>query len=268
MTEPGIYRNLPFDEYRAIPAINPSSAVDMLRSPKHYKWRRDNPQPATKPQEFGTAIHCAVLEPDEFSKRYVFWPEARRGSAWTEFKAAHADVGILTQGEYDTCLAARDSVRAHPAAGPLLDGLAPDDTEVSVVWDCLQTGMRCKGRVDTALYYPPRIILDLKTTGIDISDDYALRREASTLHWDIRLAAYQDGISTFTGTTPDVKVIVVEQKPPHDVRVLNVNDAVLSFGWDKWVRLLGQIRESEESGHWPGCHDEETDLHVWMDGEV
>ena len=264
MTTPGIYRNMPFADYQAIDAHNPSSVLKMAVSAKHYDYFRTHPQTETAPMRLGTAIHCAVLEPGQFAIRYGWWDGARRGKAYNDFCDENEGKAILSRTEFDQCLVIRRSIRAHPVAGPLLDGpfSTPDRAEVSIVWNDRQTGLKCKSRIDLIL---PGVIVDLKTVGYSLADDYAIRRNATKLGWHISMGARQDGIDTLSGEVPECKLILVEQKPPHDVRVMNIDDAVLSQGQDKWYALLERVKDCERTGHWPGCSETETNLNVWLD---
>ena len=264
MTAPGIYRELPFEDYRAIDALNPSRVLRARISPLQFDYDRHNPREATGPMRFGSAVHCSVLEPDQFPLRYCIWTGGRRaGAEYKVFMDANEGHEILTEDEYAACCHARNAARQHPVAGRLLSAGDPCDREVSLVWNDRQTGLLCKGRADMLL----PMIIDLKTTRIKVADDRAITRIASNMGYHISLAAYQDAVSTLTSEMPAVKVIFVEQLPPHDVRVLNVPNAVLAQGWDEWQRLLGQIAECEQSGVWPGCAALETDLAVYTDAE-
>ena len=205
-------------------------------------------------------MHCAVLEPDEFVKRYVIWSGGRRaGNDYKQFCAVNEGKEVLTTLEYDQCLAARDSAYRHPVAGKLLSARNTDDREVAVVWRDGMTGLLCKGRIDLLL---PGVITDLKTTRVKVADDRALTRVASNFGYHISLAAYQGGVSDVTGEIPGVKLIFVEQTPPHDVRVLTMDNALIA-GWDRWQSLLKDVLECSTSGVWPGCSDKESELKVW-----
>lgn len=265
--QPGIYPGLSWADYRAIPAWNPSLVKSARISMKQVQYWRTHPMPITPAMRLGSAVHCAVLEPDEFARRYVVWNEAKRGNIYKTFKAACRVSGqtILGPSDYNTCLAARDSAMAHPVAGDLLSLLTPKNTEVSIVWVCRVTGLLCKGRIDGYLEGAGTLIIDLKTTGTKIAEERRLKGIATDKGYHISLAAYQDGISTLTGEIPDTKILFVEQNAPWDVRVMSIKDALVP-GHDRWVSYLARIRECEESGVWPGCSEEESELHVWDEG--
>ena len=266
ITTPGIYPDLDFDEYLAIPAWNPSSVVPGLVSMKKLHYLKTHPKQSTPAMDFGSAIHCAVLEPDQFPLRYCVWTGGRRsGHIYDAFCDANEGKTSLTEDQYQTCLDARDSARSHVLAGELLDVSELDSTELSIVWVDRHSGLLCKGRIDLYLVGIGTAIIDLKTTGKEVANERALRYVASDLHYDVRLAAYQDGISTLTGTIPDCKLLFVEQKPPHDVRVMPMEHSLVQ-GYDDWQRVLGQIVECTRTGIWPGCSDTEDELKVWETG--
>lgn len=63
------------EEYRTLPGLNFSGLKHLAVSPLRYWYHCVNPdRPADEPtpqMRFGSAVHCAVLEPDEFGKRYA-----------------------------------------------------------------------------------------------------------------------------------------------------------------------------------------------------
>ena len=259
--KPGIYRNLSWEQYRAIDAWNPSSVLPGRISMLEVDYQRRHPKQTTTGMRFGSAVHCAVLEPDLFPLQYCMWDGIRRGNKYDEFVDANVGREVLTLEEYDRCLAARDSARRHPVAGPLLSMGDPEDAEVSLVWNDYHTGLLCKSRADLLL----PMIIELKTTTGKVADNRGLTRIASNFGYHTALAAKQDGVNTLTGETASAKIIFVEQKAPHDTRVMNISDAVMAQGYDEWQRLLEQIKGCVETGIWPGCDSGESDLVVWAD---
>ena len=262
MTSPGIYRNLSWDEYRAIDAWNPSSVLPGRVSALEIDYQRRHPKQSTPQMRFGSAVHCAVLEPDQFPLRYCMWEGRRAGAKYDEFRDVNEGKEVLTLSEYDACLAARDSARKHPVASRFLTAGETEDAEVAVVWEDIHTGLLCKSRIDLLLL----TIIDLKTTKTKVADDRALTRIASRFGYHISMAARQDAISTLTGETPDVKLIFVEQLPPYDVRVKSLPDIVMGQGYDIWQNLLSMVADCERTGIWPGCDAGESELQVWDEG--
>lgn len=70
---PGIYQDVPFEQYASWRAINSGVVKWMKVSPKHGQAalngeiRSDD----TRSMKLGRAIHCRILEPDTFADRFV-----------------------------------------------------------------------------------------------------------------------------------------------------------------------------------------------------
>lgn len=70
--KPGIYDNIPNEEYHSGPGVSKSQLDLIRRAPAVYKASIDgelNREP-TAQQSLGTAFHCLILEPERFSKEY------------------------------------------------------------------------------------------------------------------------------------------------------------------------------------------------------
>ncbi|EAA8710660.1 exonuclease VIII, partial [Salmonella enterica] len=85
--QPGIYYDIPNEAYHAGPGVSKSQLDDIADTPAIYLWRKNAPVDTekTKILDTGTAFHCRILEPEEFSKRFIIAPEFnRRTSAGKE----------------------------------------------------------------------------------------------------------------------------------------------------------------------------------------
>jgi len=84
-------------EYHALTAIGHSSIVKAMRSPAHYKEAVDNPKAPTPAMELGTAVHAAILEPENFRKEYSVFDESLLAgtlSSLDDYKAAATELSI------------------------------------------------------------------------------------------------------------------------------------------------------------------------------
>lgn len=70
--KPGVYEGISNAEYHGGPGISKSGLDLVHRSPMHYNAvvTADNDRTPTPAQEIGTAVHMAILEPEEFAKTY------------------------------------------------------------------------------------------------------------------------------------------------------------------------------------------------------
>src|SRR5262245_8459627 len=68
--DPGVYPNVPMEAYHRWNAVSNSRLTKLDRSPAHLLAYLTEPPEDTKATAEGRAIHCAVLEPDDFVNRY------------------------------------------------------------------------------------------------------------------------------------------------------------------------------------------------------
>lgn len=109
--------------------LSSSDIATLLRSPYEYF----NPVPqATEPAHYkiGSAVHCAVIEPAEYLKRYCLFPEHSRPETdkgmtsnknkawkqWTVDKHKNAGIYFITEKEQETIAKYKKSVETNPEA--------------------------------------------------------------------------------------------------------------------------------------------------------
>lgn len=78
--KPGIYYGLSNEAYHAGPGISKSQLDDIAINPAVYLWRKHAPVDVEKTAalDMGSALHCLLLEPEEFDKRFVVAPSFNR----------------------------------------------------------------------------------------------------------------------------------------------------------------------------------------------
>lgn len=249
-----IHHGMPEAVYRAVPAISPSGAKHLARSPAHYRAAIDTPAEETAAQRTGRAAHYAVLEPDTFATRCVPAPEISKRSnagkaAHEEFAAQHPGCTILTASEYATAEAISAAVRAHPLIPALLAGA---EIESSLFWTNPETGAACKGRPDALRFYGDggATVLDLKTT-LDASPG-AFARAVLNYGYHVQAAAYLEGLRTLGYEARDFIVIAVEKSPPYCCAIYRMPDAAIELGAKRWREACALFAECTERGEWPG----------------
>jgi hypothetical protein len=249
--------------YAEIQAVNFSTLKNMNVSPAHYRYWVDRAVPETDAMTIGSAVHVAVLEPDKFPLRFMVWEGGvRRGKEWEMFKVAAGDRGILKPDEYQTCLDIRDAVRGHERAGELLvSGIS----ELTIQWTDETTGMACKGRID--YLNAANVLIDLKTTR---DAGGAFLNQAARMLYHVQMAWYRDALRACKRSVAETKFIAVENKPPYDVMVYDIPDAVLKQGRDRYQGWMLKLQECRLADKWPGrCPDWEVPfvLPEWASGE-
>ena len=165
------------------------------RSPNHYIQYLTGPRKASKAMAFGSALHCAVLEPDEFDSRYAIAPKLDKRT--TAGKQAHAAF-----------------VEAVDRCGPAMEML-----EQALAFEQVRTepinGVPFKGIADIV---GPDFVADLKTAQDGSPNGF--QRSAANLHSHLQAAAYRR-----LWHVPNFFWIVVETEAPWNVVVYKQDDA-------------------------------------------
>ena len=215
--------------------LSVSALKAFKRSPNHYIQYLSGPRTQSKAMAFGSAIHCALLEPNLFDDRYVVSPKFdKRTKAGKEraltFAAQNTEKSIIQQDEWDNLVLVRDAVRATPEAMDLLrDAVAFEQVRQEPIM-----GIPFKGIADIV---GPYWVADLKTTRDASPGGFA--RSAHQLHYHLQGAAYKRlwGVQDFYW-------IAVENAAPWNVSVYRQDeesaeraDALLLQligAWDAW----------------------------------
>ena len=119
----GVYHDITNEEYHSGPAVSKSQLDDIAISPAVYQWKKSAPVDEEKltALDMGTALHCLLLEPEEFDRRFIVAPQFNRRTAagnssrWCREPLQRLDRCILQKGT-------RPAVRA--CTGPVLCGIA------------------------------------------------------------------------------------------------------------------------------------------------
>jgi len=255
---PGIYRNVPFADYRAWPLPSMSVFKAGRSSALHMKAAMEGErQPPSDEMLLGTALHCAVLEPELMPQRVACWTGPRRvGREWDSFREQNSDRVILTSGMYENLVGMTQALRRHPVLKQFQSTI--EDVEVSAV-STVRSGdnaVQAKARADALL---PDVVLDLKSVRSGDPDQFA--RQAGALGYHIQGAHYCQsfGRSRFILAT-------VENHPPYDVVVYEMDQAFLDKGRSELERLAGIYAYCVKYDDWRGRSDELETLEMpeWM----
>jgi hypothetical protein len=250
---------MPFEEYAAAPGLNGSSLVHLRRSPMHYRYMADNPQPPTDAMRLGTATHRLILEPERVGD-FAVWglleeEKVRRGKVWDNFQELNKDAAmIVTVAERDAMVGMAVGARKNLPIKKYAD--TKGRCEVSMFWRDQITGRRYKGRVDKIS--DGHIISDLKTC---VScQPRMFGAQSYKLGYHIKMAMYWSGYRAITGTEPKMKLLAIEKKPPYESVVYRVTKDVIIQGLEEWQTLERTLDECEKTNHWPAAYEDETDL--------
>ena len=192
--KPGIYLNMPNEDYHAGPGISKSGLWTISqKTPAHYRhaeYERKNHL------DLGDATHIAILEPEDFEKRVHRGPVDRRGNKCSDLVEASTLKGsdmfgkvILTESDYDSVLTVRDAVHANSWLNGIISG-GKAMKEASGYFIDQPTSELCRVRPD--LYREDiKLILDIKTTTSAHPDAFA--KAVTSYGYHAQEAFYTDG---------------------------------------------------------------------------
>ncbi|QGY29800.1 PD-(D/E)XK nuclease-like domain-containing protein [Pantoea cypripedii] len=258
--EPGIYYDISNEDYHSGPGISKSQLDDIAINPAIFQWRKDAPEDEEKKDalNMGTALHCLLLEPDEFDKRFIVAPEFNRRT--NEGKASEKTFFEDCSGMGMTVMDAeqgrklklmRASALAHPAARWLLE--AEGHCEASIFWNDVDTGELCRIRPDKFLSGQP-VVVDVKK----VADMSRFARHVEEFRYHVQDAYYREGFSHQFGEYPLFVFIAVSESIDcgrYPVRTFQLTEEDVSVGDALFRRDLAVYHECRQSGNWGGIEE-------------
>lgn len=235
--------NMRAADYHAHHAVSKSLLDQIARSPMHARAYLDGVRPEPTPAMlFGTALHCAVLEPARFAVDYAVLEGDRRTSvgkaAYAELQARGATV--ISRADSDAISTMVKAVRHHPVASKLLrDGRA----EQSVFWNDPVTGLQCKCRPDW--WTENGTLLDIKTT--EDASPAGFARSMAAYRYHVQAAHYMAGVQA-----ERFLFLAIEKKAPYAVAIYELDAESLDIGRRLRMRDLQTFASCDEFGVWPG----------------
>jgi hypothetical protein len=251
----GVFPGLAYDAYARMPGLRSSYLRLFRRSALHARMEYLHPRPPTRVLDLGSAIHCAVFEPEAFESRYVRGLGIdRRSNAnkakWAEFEAAHAGKGILDWDDWATAGAVREAVWSQPWAAALLGGKGSN--ELSVGWRDPETMALCKARVDrfAADFDGFPTVCDLKSTRN--AERGLFVRDIAAYDYHLQAAFYLDGLDANASRFRQWLWIVVEKHPPYGCALYMPDEEMLEAGRVQYRAAIERHLQCERERTWPG----------------
>lgn len=278
-------KKISFSEYTKSPELNMSSLCNMLKSPAHFQWAKQNPKDS-KSLVKGRAVHTLVLEPEIFWDTYAVEPRK------SDYKYVTADdlkpllekLGLKAQKTKDKTIA---SIVEHEEVSKEdldqiydldLAKISASEKEIltyteysearaiseSVLKSPKINNMLKKGLAEQSLFLEvlgvpmkfrpdlmaPDFIVDLKTCRS--CSERAFQGDFIAYNYDLKLASYQYACEQITGKKPQVIVLAAETVDEYDYQVFKIDQDFLDIGLKKFFKLLEQYKECVEKNEWPG----------------
>ncbi|EEZ6059040.1 exodeoxyribonuclease VIII [Escherichia coli O1] len=254
--EPGIYYGISNENYHAGPGVSKSQLDDIADTPALYLWRKNAPVDTTKTKtlDLGTAFHCRVLEPEEFSNRFIVAPEFnRRTTAGKEEEKAFlmecASTGktVITAEEGRKIELMYQSVMALPLGQWLVESAG--HAESSIYWEDPETGILCRCRPDKII---PEFhwIMDVKTT----ADIQRFKTAYYDYRYHVQDAFYSGGYEAQFGVLPTFVFLVASTTVEcgrYPVEIFMMGEEAKLAGQQEYHRNLRTLADCLNTDEWP-----------------
>jgi len=261
---------MPDSDYRNLGevCVGGSGFSSILRSLAHWSTRSyGEPSEAMK---MGTAIHCAVLEPDDFADRYLvepavekldgFEPEKSDAGGWilpaspaqryaTKAAAARAALPWSFDGGdgYRTRQDAKVAIARHAGERDIITAAAHEQVKAATaavmahpIAGPVISGATCELAVlwrengilcrGKADALYDDILIDLKTVYRDGATPAKAPSWIARSHYHTQLAHYAAGVEAIGGTVSEAWIVMVEAFPPFAVAIYSLTDRALAMG--------------------------------------
>jgi len=283
---PCVLYDLPFPDYLALPAASSHALKTLLeKSPLHARSAQNKPSEA---KSLGTLTHAMLLTPDKWRNEVLIKPTANR--ATNAGKAALVEWMLGAVGDpgheavepfvsakmadgkrFDAMLVAlepllaatgKDVVSADkvPIAERMVESVLSKDIGRTIFESGIpestmmaidpHRGVLCKIRPD---WLPDGhdVIVDLKTAASASFKDFS--RAAYLFGYDIQAALYRRIYAQVClAAKPSFIHVVVENEPPYDCAIYEMDKEALESGNRKVRHALDIWAQCEKSGYWPG----------------
>ncbi|MFB7285485.1 PD-(D/E)XK nuclease-like domain-containing protein [Actinacidiphila glaucinigra] len=257
---PGLYPDLPADEYHSDPfrdrggSLSSTGARKLVppSCPALFRHWADTPQPPKAVFEYGTAAHTLLLgDGPELARLDVDSYATKAAQAKRDEARAKGQIPLKfsEHQQLDGMVAA---LRAHPIASKLFAS-GTGTAEVSMFWTDEPTGVMCRLRLDWYRNLAPGrlIIPDYKTAAK--ADDDSIARAVNEHGYHQQGDMYLRGLRALSLADHEAAFLLVvqEKTPPYLVNVIEMDIVALAIGAAKNRRALETYAKCTADGVWP-----------------
>lgn len=232
---PGIYENLPYEEYAAIPAYRSHDLTSVIKCPYTWKYQKDlEPSPALLE---GRVQHTVFLEHHKFAEEFVIQPNIDRrtkaGKAeYEDFSASIGNRTAITQDLYDTCMERRSVVTDYIPK-------ETDKVECTLIFEWFGQPFKC--RMD---WYDNQYIWDLKTCR-DASPR-GFKQAVNNFKYHMQASIYVDACKSLDLRADGFKFLAQEKAHPYPFAVYELSKEALAYARSKNEQALATILACEK----------------------
>lgn len=269
--KPGIYE-MADEEYFAHPAVSNSDLKKLARSPAHFKEYKENPPDPSPAMEAGSALHCAILEPNEFMNRYAVLPDnapqkpteamltafgkgskqkessLERIEFWNKFETMNAGKIVLSNEKAAEYLHVGGLIRNHESLAAFFNN---GKAEAAIFAKDPVTGIMCKCKPDyLAKVGQYKVMVEVKSTD-DARPDLFMKTAWRFGYY--QGAAWYSALMEWAGLgAPDLYIMVAfERDAPYGIQVYEIPEEAMEYGERRFREALDLYAHCLDTDEWP-----------------
>jgi len=236
--KPGIYEDIPYEEYAEIPAFRSHDLTAVIKCP--YSWKHQKAMVQTPALLEGRVQHTVFLELHKFDDEFVIQPKIdRRTKAgkeeYEDFMSTVGERTAITQDMFDTCIERRDVVKDYVPK-------ADDRAELTLVFEWHGHPFKC--RLD---WYDNERVWDLKTCR-DASPR-GFRGAINSFNYHMQAALYVEGCRASGLRADGFNFLAQEKAHPYPFGVYTLSDEALEYARarnEQALELLLKCKEQDD----------------------
>lgn len=224
----------------------------------HQYIARDFKREATPQMLFGSALHCYMLQPAEYDRRYKVAPKVDRRTkegkaAWEDFQAIAGDAEILTKEQGDMVHACVGSLLKNEYINQAFCADVRRVNESPVKFE--YGGMQCKALPDMVLP-DSQVIFDLKTTS-DPSPG-AFKRSVLDNGYHRQAWFYREALRRSQDLDCEFVFACVRNTFPHETATYTLDAEMYRLAEQEINAAISGIQERYVSGNWTPSYSSGT----------
>ena len=236
--KPGIYEDIPYEEYAEIPAFRSHDLTAVIKCP--YSWKHQKAMVQTPALLEGRVQHTVFLELHKFDDEFVIQPKIDRRTKvgkeeYEDFMATVGERTAITQDMFDTCIERRDVVKDYVPK-------AVDRAELTLVFEWHGHPFKC--RLD---WYDNERVWDLKTCR-DASPR-GFRGAINSFNYHMQAALYVEGCRASGLRADGFNFLAQEKAHPYPFGVYTLSDEALEYARarnEQALELLLKCKEQDD----------------------
>ena len=207
-----------------------SSLKEFAKSPNHFIYYKQHERTATAAMTRGSALHCLVLEPNEFENRYFIAPNFRRGTkAWDECVEAAGTREIIKDSEFEGIERMASAIMENRQAREVITNATAFEQHVEFEFN----GLPFHGFIDIV----GPVVADLKSTQ-DVSPN-GFQRFVFNYKYHWQAALYLRAV----GMDNEFMFVGIEANAPHNVMVYRLTRATIDIAVRELIEITNAFKK-------------------------